>query len=138
MVSYDRFLSNISLFLAETTNLSHKPVFLRYKMNQKDWSHSIHPVPFDIKDFNDGIENYSNGMVLITEPGYYQVTAMLSNEVNFRIKKNSYLHAHTYSGHATTLMKLDIFDTVSVEKTSGTMSISCGWDCNYLELHKVG
>ena len=79
MVSYDRFLSNISRFLAETTNLSHKPVFLRYKMNQKDWSHSIHPVPFDIKDFNDGIENYSNGMVLITEAGF-----QIDNFINSR------------------------------------------------------
>ena len=39
-------------------------------MNAKDWSHEVHPVPFDLKDFNDGIENYTNGMILITEAGF--------------------------------------------------------------------
>ena len=62
---------SVFTFVADTTSEPvNQPVFLRYKMNQKDWSHSIHPVPFDIKDFNEGIENYSNGMALITEAGF--------------------------------------------------------------------
>ena len=52
------------------TNRSEKPVFFRYKMDEIDLNGSIHPVPFDIKDLNQGIENYSNGMILITEPGF--------------------------------------------------------------------
>ena len=47
-------------------------------MNAKDWSHSVHPVPFDIKDFNEGIENYSNGVALITEIGFQIGTALCS------------------------------------------------------------
>ena len=37
-------------------------------------------------------------MVLITDPGIYQVSAMLSNDVRLRIKKNSDLYAHTFGG----------------------------------------
>jgi len=43
-----------------------------------------------------------------------------------------------FFSHATALMKLEIFDTVSIEKSFGTMHSGCGWDCNYFELHKVG
>ena len=60
----------MKLFVVENQNQSKKPVFFRYKMDARSWSQFVHPVPFDIKDFNDGIENYSNGMVLITEDGF--------------------------------------------------------------------
>ena len=66
-------------------------------MGGRDWSHIVHPVPFDIVDFCEGIGNYSNGMVIIASPGYYQVNAMLGN-VGLRIKKNSSLYSHGYSG----------------------------------------
>ena len=55
---------------AQTTNQSKKPVFFRYSMGARDWNNWVHSVPYDIKNFNQGIENYSNGMVLITEPGF--------------------------------------------------------------------
>ena len=64
--------------LAQTTNQSKKPVFFRYSMGARDWSNWVHPVPYDIKNFNQGIENYSNGMVLITEPGF-QIDALKFN-----------------------------------------------------------
>ena len=57
-------------FLAQMTNQSKKPVFLRYSMNAKAWNTDVHPVPFDIPNFYQGIENYSSGMVLITESGF--------------------------------------------------------------------
>ena len=44
-------------------------------MGARDWSNRVHPVPYDIKNFNQGIENYSNGMDLITEPGF-QIDAL--------------------------------------------------------------
>ena len=57
---------------------SNNPVACRYKMGGKDWSQSgLHPVPYDIRDFCEGIGNYSNGMMIISVPGYYQVNAML-------------------------------------------------------------
>ena len=39
-------------------------------MGKRTWNYPLHPVPFDIKQFNEGIENYSDGMVLITETGF--------------------------------------------------------------------
>ena len=39
-------------------------------MNARAWNTEVHPVPFDIPNFYQGIDNYSNGMVLITEPGF--------------------------------------------------------------------
>ena len=55
---------------AQMTNQSKKPVFFRYSMNARAWNTEVHPVPFDIPNFYQGIDNYSNGMVLITEPGF--------------------------------------------------------------------
>ena len=52
------------------TDQSKKPVFFRYSMNAKAWNTVVHPVPFDIPNFYQGIDNYSNGIVLITEPGF--------------------------------------------------------------------
>ena len=47
--------------------------------------------------------------------------------------------AKTYLRQVTTIMKLDIFDTVSVEKNNyQAMDTGCGYDCNYFELHKIG
>ena len=66
-------------------------------MGAKNWSHSVHPVPYDIRDFCEGIGYYSNGMIIIASPGYYQVNAMLGN-VNLRIKKNSSIYSHGYGG----------------------------------------
>ena len=56
--------------LAQMTNQSKKPVFFRYSMKAKAWNTDVHPVPFGIPNFNQGIENYSSGMVLITESGF--------------------------------------------------------------------
>ena len=110
-------------FLAENLNQDKSQVFFRYTMNGRSWGHFVHPVPFDkkaqscyklsfsmsvsqeeipyqlfSKDFSIGIEKYSNGMVLITNPGIYQVSAMLSDNTRLRIKKNSDLYAYTYNG----------------------------------------
>lgn len=40
-------------------------------MNGKSWSEYGVDIPYDIMDFNQGIENYSNGIVLITEQGFW-------------------------------------------------------------------
>ena len=59
-------------------------------------------ISYDIRDFCEGIGNYSNGMMIIAEPGYYQVTASLVNPddtVRIRIRKNSECcYSHSYSG----------------------------------------
>ena len=81
----------------KTSARSANPVACRYRMGARNWSQSVHPVPFDILDFCEGIGNYSNGMIIIASPGYYQVNAMLAN-VNLRIKKNSGLYSHGYGG----------------------------------------
>ena len=75
------------------------PVICRYKMQRRDWSDNsiIHPVPFDIEDFCEGIGNYSQGMIIIATPGFYQVNAMLGN-VRLRIRKNSRNYSHSYNG----------------------------------------
>ena len=67
-------------------------------MTGRNWSDSVNPVPFDIRDFCVGIGNYSNGMVIIASPGYYQVNAMLSGNVRLRIRKNSGCYSHSYNG----------------------------------------
>ena len=67
-------------------------------MGARNWSQVVHPVPYDILDFCEGIGNYSNGMVIIASPGYYQVNAMLSANVGLRIKKNSSLYSYSSSG----------------------------------------
>ena len=67
-------------------------------MGGKDWSQTgIHPVPYDIQDFCEGIGNYSNGMIIIASPGFYQVNAMLG-DVNLRIRKNSEFYSHGFGG----------------------------------------
>ena len=42
-----------------------------------------------------------------------------------------------YFRFASTIIRLDFFDTVSVEKRAGTMGEWCGSDCNYFELFKI-
>ena len=77
-------------------------VICRYKTGGKDWSAAMHPFPYDIRDFCEGIGKYSNGMIIISEPGYYQVTASLAvrdNQVQIRIRKNSECcWSRSYSG----------------------------------------
>ena len=45
--------------------------------------------------------------------------------------------SHYMFSFASTIMKLELFDTVSIEKRSGIMEIGCGSDCNYFELFKI-
>ena len=84
------------------TGTTQNTVICRYRMGGKDWTAAMHPIPYDIRDFCEGIGNYSNGMMIIAEPGYYQVTASLANPddtVRIRIRKNSECcYSHSYSG----------------------------------------
>ena len=84
------------------TGNSQNKVICRYRMHGKDWTAAMHPIPYDIRDFCEGIGNYSNGMMIIAEPGYYQVTASLANRDDtgrIRIRKNSECcYSHSYSG----------------------------------------
>ena len=73
--------------LVEMTG-SQNPIICRYRTGGKDWTEAMHPFPYDILDFCEGIGNYSNGMIIIAVPGYYQVTANLM-DVEIRIRKNS-------------------------------------------------
>lgn len=85
-----------------TTERTSNQVMCRYRTGGKDWIAEMHPFPYDIRDFCEGIGNYSNGMMIIAVPGYYQVTASLANPddtVRIRIRKNSECcWAHSYSG----------------------------------------
>ena len=48
---------------------------LRYHLSGQ-WMASPDPVRFTIKRFNENMtQNYNNGVVIITEPGFYTVTA---------------------------------------------------------------
>ena len=48
---------------------------LGYRLNGQ-WMASPDPVCFTIKRFNKNMaQNYNNGVVIITDPGYYAVTA---------------------------------------------------------------
>ena len=48
---------------------------LRYHLSG-EWMASPDPVRFTIKRFNENMtQNYNNGVIIITEPGYYTVTA---------------------------------------------------------------
>ena len=76
---------------------SANPVACRYRMGAKNWSHSVHTVPYDIRDFCEGIGNYSNGMIIIAPPGYYQVNASLA-DVALRIPKKSSLYSYGSEG----------------------------------------
>ena len=84
------------------TGTTHNKVICRYRMHGKDWTAAMHPIPYDIRDFCEGIGNYSNGMMIIAEPGYYQVTASLANRDDIgriRIRKNSECcYSHSYGG----------------------------------------
>ena len=84
------------------TETTQNKVICRYRMHGKDWTAAMHPIPYDIRDFCEGIGNYSNGMMIIAEPGYYQVTASLANRDDIgriRIRKNSECcYSHSYGG----------------------------------------
>ena len=67
----------MKLFVVENRK-SKKPVFFRYHMDARGWDGHMDPVPYDVKDFNDGIESYSNGMALITEAGFRIVSLLRS------------------------------------------------------------
>ena len=74
------------------TERTQNPVIGRYRTGGKDWTAAMHPFPYDILDFCEGIGKYSNGMMIISDPGYYQVTASLAvrdNQVEIRVRKNS-------------------------------------------------
>ena len=84
------------------SEVSQNPIICRYRTGGKDWTQAMHPFPYDIMDFCEGIGNYSNGMMIIAVPGYYQVTASLAvrdNQVEIRLRKNSECcYARSYSG----------------------------------------
>lgn len=93
---------------------SSNPVACRYKMGAKDWSQSgLHPVPYDVQDFCEGIGNYHNGMMIISEPGYYQVNAMLG-DVNLRIRKNSEFYSHGFGGLVSNILSFSMVQHMQI------------------------
>merc|ERR1712168_1531904 len=107
---------------------------MKMRLSQKltvQWQRPIDPVQFDILEFNKEMD-YSEGLIIITDPGFYQFTVNFANLSNrdlaFCLTKNGrdYAFSKHYSIGGTdttlslnTLMDLDVFDMISVKMTSG-------------------
>ena len=56
-------------------NSNNELPMLGYRLSGQ-WMASPDPIRFTIKRFNENMtQNYNNGVVIITDPGYYAVTA---------------------------------------------------------------
>ena len=84
------------------------------------------PLRWDTREFNLGI-TYNNGIITITEPGYYKIIATCycwDKHPNFCafdtvVNGNKYLYTYstwTVQGFMHGIIRLDVFDTVYFSK----------------------
>ena len=103
------------------------------------------PIHWDIKEFNLGI-TYNNGIITITEPGYYRITATCNAmEKSERIRCSTYVNASLYldttsawasPGVMHGIKYLNVFDTVYFNK-SGNKATQGGKYKNYFTIEKL-
>ena len=84
-----------------------------------------------------------NGVFLIFDPGYYQITITLLDEstrleadimVN-NIHGNGFARANGGSLYLSTIVKLELYDSVNVRIRTGTTNRY--GDANHFEIHKI-
>lgn len=100
------------------------------------------PVNFKSVRFNEGMQ-YTNGVFLIFDPGYYQITITLLDEstrleadimVN-NIHGNGFARANGGSLYVSTIVKLELYDSVNVRIRTGTTTRH--GDANHFEIQKI-
>ena len=104
------------------------------------------PIRWNTREFNFGI-TYNNGIITITEPGYYKITATCycyekdPNYVSFRTYVNGNLYLDTTStwaspGYMHGIIRLNVFDTVYFSKLR-TPAFQGGKYKNYFTIEKL-
>ena len=93
-------------------------------------SGTVSPVIFEVEFFNLGM-TYQAGIFIITDPGYYQLTAQCSHyqtssHSRFDVMVDSEHKLTTFGkfasdGSTTGIFYLEAFDTVFVHKTGATL-----------------
>ena len=105
------------------------------------------PVNFKSVWFNEGMQ-YTNGVFLIFDPGYYQITITLTNEgsgvsesglaadimVN-NIHGNGFGLSNGGSLYVSSIVKLELYDSVNVRIRTGTTTRH--GDANHFEIQKI-
>ena len=100
------------------------------------------PVNFKSVRFNEGMQ-YTNGVFLIFDPGYYQITITLLDE-STRLEAdimvnngngNGFARANGGSLYVSTIVKLELYDSVNVRIRTGTTNRY--GDANHFEIQKI-
>ena len=105
-----------------------------------------HPILWDKKEFNLGI-TYNNGIIAITEPGYYRITATFYTKekhplyVDCRLYINGYEYLQTTSTWASPgfmhgIKHLDVFDTIHISRKNSP-KFQGGSMKNYFTIEKL-
>ena len=104
------------------------------------------PIRWDTKEFNFGIV-YNNGIITITEPGYYRITATCycyERDPNY-VMFQTYVNGNKYLGTTSTwaspgymhgIIRSDVFDTVYFSK-SRSPALQGGKYKNYFTIEKL-
>ena len=103
------------------------------------------PIRWNTREFNFGI-TYNNGIITITEPGYYKITAACycierdPNFADFRtvVNGNDYLQTNSTwgsPGFMYGIIRLDVFDTVYFRKLNS--AFQGGKYKNYFTIEKL-
>ena len=109
------------------------------------YSTKNHPIPFNIKKINSGME-YNNGVFLILEPGYYRIITHLKSrdkDLKYNVIKNSrdgLIYTKTARMEASSthyIAYLDTFDMISVELWDDSGYVGVAWDCNLVQIEKI-
>ena len=104
------------------------------------------PIRWNTKEFNFGI-TYNNGIITITEPGYYRITATGycwdkdPNYCRFHTFVNGATYLTTYStwaapGFMHGIIRLDVFDTIYFSKNKSP-ALQRGKPANYFTIEKL-
>ena len=104
------------------------------------------PIRWDTKEFNFGI-TYNNGIITITESGYYKITAAcycIERDPNYvafwtYVNGNDYLQTNSNwasPGFMYGIIYLDVFDTVYFRKRQSS-AIHGGKKKNYFTIEKL-
>ena len=110
----------------------------------KEYSTLNKPIPFNIEKINNGME-YSNGVFLILEPGYYRITTNIKtrdNRLDAHTMKNSHeilYHSSLQPWDASStyyVAHLQTYDMISVELKS-TATVGIASVSNFFQIEKV-
>jgi len=126
IINYENFKIKFPFFISASTNYR----YLLAKACSGEVLYPGNPINFKSVYFNEGMQ-YTNGVFLIFDPGYYQVTIHLTpankeTDIDAEILINN-LGRHLYGKgtnggtlNISSIVKLELYDSVNVKIRYGT------------------